>query len=83
MKFLQMSITSGIMIMMIILVRTWTINRLPKKTFLALWAVTLFRLLIPVSFPSPFSVYSRHNKVRLRADADRDGGKQKQCNSIL
>lgn len=65
MKFLQMSITSGIMIMMIILVRTWTINRLPKKTFLALWGVTLFRLLIPISFPSPFSVYSLANQSKV------------------
>jgi hypothetical protein len=34
----------------ITVIRALTINRLPKKTFLALWGITLVRLLIPFSF---------------------------------
>lgn len=33
-------------------------NRLPKATFLLLWTAALCRLLLPVSIPSPLSLYS-------------------------
>ena len=58
MSILQMSFSASILILVIIVIRALAINRLPKKTFLAFWAVALLRLLIPFSFPSPFSVYS-------------------------
>lgn len=58
MRFLHMSIAGGIMILAITLIRALTINRLPKKTFLALWSAALLRLLIPFSLPSAFSLYS-------------------------
>ena len=38
MRFLHMSIAGGIMILAITLIRALAINRLPKKTFLALGA---------------------------------------------
>jgi beta-lactamase regulating signal transducer with metallopeptidase domain len=50
------------MILAITVIRAVTINRLPKKTFLALWGITLVRLLIPFSLPSMFSVYSLFGK---------------------
>ena len=50
MSLLQMSFAGGVMIL--------AINRLPKKTFLALWGIAVVRLLLPFSFPSVFSVYS-------------------------
>lgn len=58
MSFLQMSVAAAVMIFVITVIRTLTINRLPKKTFLALWGITLVRLLVPFSLPSVFSVYS-------------------------
>lgn len=58
MNLLQMSVSAGILIIAIIVVRALAINRLPKQTFLALWWLALIRLLLPFSFPSPFSVYS-------------------------
>lgn len=58
MRFLHMSIAGGIMILAITLIRALAINRLPKKTFLALWSAALLRLLIPFSLPSAFSLYS-------------------------
>lgn len=58
MTFLRMSLSGGVMIAVIVLIRTLTIQRLPKRTFLLLWAAALLRLLVPVSLPSPLSVYS-------------------------
>ncbi len=58
MDLLQMSVHGAVMILVVVVLRAWLKNRLPKKTFLALWAVVLLRLLLPFSLPSPFSVYS-------------------------
>lgn len=63
MSLLQMSISAGVMILVITVIRALAINRLPKKTFLALWGIVLARLLLPFSWPSPFSVYSLVNFV--------------------
>ena len=49
MKLLQMSLAGGVMILVITVIRALAIERLPKKTFLALWAAALARLLAPVS----------------------------------
>lgn len=57
-SLLQMSLSGGIFIMAVVFIRAVTINRLPKKTFLVLWELVLLRLLIPVSVPSRFSLYT-------------------------
>lgn len=62
MSLMQMSISGAIMILAIIAIRALAINRLPKKTFIALWGIVLLRLLVPFSFPSPFSAYSLVNQ---------------------
>lgn len=58
MSILNMSVSGAVMIIAIMVIRALTINRLPKKTFLVLWGITLTRLLVPYSLPSAFSVYS-------------------------
>lgn len=58
MNLLQMSISAAVMIAAIIILRAALIYKLPKKAFLFLWGLVLLRLLLPVSIPSPFSVYS-------------------------
>lgn len=58
MSLLQMSIAGAVMILAITVIRALAINKVPKKTFLALWGIALARLLIPFSFPSWFSIYS-------------------------
>ena len=63
MNILQMSVSATVIILMIVLIRALAIHKLPKKTFVALWCVTVFRLLVPLSLPSQFSVYSVANKV--------------------
>lgn len=58
MDLLTMSISAAVMIAAIVILRALLIDRLPKTTFLILWAVVLLRLLVPVSVPSAWSVYS-------------------------
>ena len=54
----QMSAAGGVMILAIVVIRALALERLPKRTFTALWALVLARLLLPFSLPSPLSVYS-------------------------
>ena len=58
MRLLQMSLAGGVMIVVITVLRALTINKVPKKTFLLLWAAALLRLLVPFSLPSRLSIYS-------------------------
>lgn len=58
MKLLEMSGSATILILVIVSLRALSIHKLPKKTFLLLWAVALFRLLIPFSISSPMSIYN-------------------------
>ena len=58
MSLLQMSVTGGVMILAITVLRALAMNRVPKKTFLALWGTALLRLTLPVSLPSVLSIYS-------------------------
>ena len=63
MSLLQMSVTGGVMILAVTVIRALAMNHVPKKTFLALWAAALLRLLLPVSLPSALSVYSLLGKT--------------------
>lgn len=48
MSLLQMSVTGGVMILAITVLRALAMNHVPKKTFLALWGAALLRLVLPV-----------------------------------
>lgn len=58
MNLLEMSFAGSVMVLAILIIRALAINRLPKRTFLILWGIAAARLLLPLSIPSPFSVYS-------------------------
>ncbi|MDO4336763.1 MAG: M56 family metallopeptidase [Eubacteriales bacterium] len=58
MKLPEMSFYGAVMILIIVIVRAFLIDKLPKKTFLALWMAALVRLLIPFSIPSAASIYT-------------------------
>ena len=57
-SILSLSLSGGLLILAVILLRALALDRLPKGTFVALWLVAAIRLLVPVSIPSPLSVYS-------------------------
>jgi bla regulator protein BlaR1 len=56
MDILQMSASAGILIILIVLIRLFTINRLPKTMFIMLWGIALLRLIIPFSIPLNFGI---------------------------
>ena len=56
MSVLQMSISAGLLVIATALIRSVALDKLPKKMFLALWGVALFRLLLPVSMPLTLKV---------------------------
>ncbi|MCD7732333.1 MAG: M56 family metallopeptidase [Oscillospiraceae bacterium] len=47
---LEMTLTGGVLILLVLLLRAIFLNRLPKTAFIVMWAVVLLRLLLPVSF---------------------------------
>lgn len=63
MNIVKMSISGAVLIFVIVCVRALLINRLPKRTFLVLWAVALLRLLLPFSVPSGLSAYTLVDKA--------------------
>ena len=54
-QLLRMSLTAGIVILVVILIRA-LMRKLPKKFSYMLWAAVGFRLLCPVSIESKFSI---------------------------
>lgn len=58
MTVLEMSVGGTLLIAAILVLRRIALYRLPKWSFLLLWVVALFRLLIPFSVPSQFSIYT-------------------------
>ena len=59
MNLWDLSWQGGVLIGVILLLRVWGRYRLPGWTFRVLWGVALLRLLIPISLPTPWSVYNR------------------------
>ncbi|WP_410772106.1 M56 family metallopeptidase [Fontibacillus sp. BL9] len=55
---LRMSLSAALMIAVVVIIRALCIHRLPKKTFLVLWGIVIYQLLIPYSLSSRFSIYS-------------------------
>jgi beta-lactamase regulating signal transducer with metallopeptidase domain len=63
MNISHMSVSAGLLITAIVIIRAAALNRLPKTTFLVLWGVALCRLLIPVSIPLRYSVYDIIDRI--------------------
>jgi len=58
MNIASLSMAASLTIMAVILIRLLFIHVLPKKTFMLLWGIVIFRLLIPVSIPSRLSIWN-------------------------
>ena len=58
MTLLEMTLSGGVIILLITVIRALAVERLPKRLFLALWGAALLRLLIPFSVPFRFSLFS-------------------------
>ena len=53
---LKMSLSGGILILLIALVRMAALNKLPKRMFMLLWSVALLRLLVPAELPLAWGI---------------------------
>ena len=49
MSLVQMTLSGGVFILFIVVVRALALHRLPKGAFLALWEMAALRLLLPFS----------------------------------
>ena len=56
MPFYYMALYGSIMIVIVLLLRAFLKERLPKFVFPVLWGVVLLRLLVPFSVSSPLSL---------------------------
>jgi beta-lactamase regulating signal transducer with metallopeptidase domain len=63
MGILQMSLSAGVLVIAIVLIRAIALNKLPKTMFLILWGVVLCRLLLPFSIPLPFGLQNTIGKI--------------------
>jgi len=68
-SLLQMSFSGGILILAITVLRALALHKLPKQAFCILWTVAALRLLVPVSIPSPVSVYTLAEPVSMTQEA--------------
>ena len=66
---LDVSITSGIVILFVILVRLF-LKKAPKIFSYALWGIVLLRLLVPVSIESPVSVVPQQSAFSAAVSVD-------------
>lgn len=63
MSIFELSVTGGVLILAVLLVRAVGRKRLPMRTFTVLWHVALLRLFLPVELPSPISAASIGQKL--------------------
>jgi len=63
MSILHMSASAGILILVIVVIRALTIDKLPKTMFAVLWGIALCRLIIPVSIYLKFSIFDAVNRI--------------------
>ena len=57
----EMSLGGALLTVVIVMLRRLLLNRLPKKMFLAMWAICLFCFLVPVRIAAPVSIYQLLN----------------------
>ncbi len=57
MNYITMSLLTGIAIVFLVILRCFTINRLPKKLFLTLWDLIIFHLMLLILLPVDAGIY--------------------------
>lgn len=68
MNLLELTIQGGVLILAVLALRGLLRYRLPGWTFRILWGVALVRLLVPVSLPSQWSVYTGLDRLTEQAE---------------
>ncbi|MCL2421188.1 MAG: M23/M56 family metallopeptidase [Defluviitaleaceae bacterium] len=55
---LEMTLSGAVLIAVIAIIRALAIHKLPKGTFMVLWCIALFQLIVPFSIPSQVSIFN-------------------------
>ncbi|MEC0230494.1 M56 family metallopeptidase [Paenibacillus alba] len=63
MSLLEMSVSASLFILAVVCFRSLLLHKVPKMTFIVLWGVALFRLLVPISVHSQFSIFAAVNDL--------------------
>jgi bla regulator protein BlaR1 len=63
MSLLEMSVSASLFILAVVCFRNLLLHKVPKLTFIVLWGVALFRLLVPISIHSQFSIFTALNDL--------------------
>lgn len=66
----ERSISVGILIMVIACLRALLINKMPKKMFLMLWGIAMFRLVVPYSILFKWNILTLLNQISSRVTQD-------------
>ena len=67
MQLWEMSISGGVLIVVILVLRRLFHNKVPKRTFLVLWTVAVVRLLVPVAVDAPWNLHSWLEQIGVTA----------------
>lgn len=65
MTLLEMSISSAMIILIVVVIRALFLYKLPKKIFVILWGIVLCKLFLPFSFASEYSIYTLLSRVSM------------------
>jgi len=65
MSLIQMSFAGAMMVISVIVIRALFMYKLPKKTFLVLWAVVALRLMLPIALPAQTSIFTIWENLNL------------------
>ena len=63
MSVVQTSISAGLLVVVIVIIRAIALNSLPKTMFLVLWGIVILRLLVPFSIPLNLNVYDAVREI--------------------
>jgi len=63
MPLLEMSVSASLFIVVVVGFRSMLLHKVPKMTFIILWGIALWRLLVPISVQSPFSIFTAVNDL--------------------
>ncbi|OPH48451.1 hypothetical protein BC351_08260 [Paenibacillus ferrarius] len=63
MSLLEMSVSASLIILAVVCFRSLLLHKVPKMTFIVLWGIVLFRLLVPISVQSQFNIYTAVNDL--------------------
>ncbi len=83
MKLLEMSVSAGVLVLFLLLMRTFVCSKLPKQVFALCWMIVLVRLFLPVNLPFQKGIATPAVSLMQRVMQRQDTGKQKSAGRVV